>query len=540
MIHTHLSRGSKEADTSCIVRPFQFFSPRGCNSRVTSVKFHPTKICSSLKGGNRDGYFWYEARRDARHLRPGLSPLICKKKTMGRFNVGIKTKTENLAGGRAFKMGTKEELLHAVLTTFLTNKFYETGDDRLSRIQALIAGVPADFVAKLAVVSRKEFHLRSVFHALVGELSKIHRGDDLVRKVIEKGVERPDDLTEIAGYLEGKLSKQVKRGMRRAILKFSPYSIAKYRMEGKKIKLVDIFNLVHPKPQFASEEQKVAWKALMEGKLISTDTWESRLSSGEDKRKVWRDMVLEKKIGYMALLRNLRNIESQADEETKKAAASMISDRGQVKKSKQLPFRFYKAYSNVSELLFTNAIAQAMEYSVDNVPDIDGLTLIGVDTSGSMSGDPIEKASIIASALIKKSNCDVMLYDTKIQSVNFNSIDSVIGNSWKIQKLAQGGGTKTSLVFYYAHQTGKKYKRIIILSDNESWDEYSVQSVYNEYRKENDCYVYAIDIEGYGTTDVKGKMVEHIGGFSERIFDFILAKEKGTQTLLDYVEKYEI
>lgn len=435
-------------------------------------------------------------------------------------------------------MVSKQELLHAVLTTFLTNKFYETGDDRIDRIQALIGNVPAEFVAKLAVVARKEFHLRSVFHALIGELSKNHRGDNLIMKAIEKGVERPDDLTEIAGYLKGKLSKQVKRGMRHAILKFSPYSLAKYRMEGKSISLVDIFNLVHPNPKFASDEQKIAWKALIEGKLISKDTWESRLSSGEDKKKVWRDLILENKIGYMALLRNLRNIEAQADEETKEAAAKMISDREQVKKSKQLPFRFYKAYSNVSERLFTNAIAQAMEHSVENVPDLDGLTLIGIDSSGSMSGGPIEKASILAAALIKKSNCDVMLYDTNIQSVNFNSIDSVIGNAEKIQKLAEGGGTETSLVFQYAKRTGKKYKRVIILSDNESWNEYSVQSVYREYKKENDCFVYAIDVEGYGTKDITGNKVEHICGFSERIFDFILAIEKGTETLEKYVENY--
>ena len=459
---------------------------------------------------------------------------------MGRFNVGINNRTENIAGGKAFKMGSKQELLHAVLTTFLTNKFYETGDDRIARIQALIGNVPAEFVAKLAVVARKEFHLRSVFHALIGELSKNHRGDNLIMEAFEKGVERPDDLTEIAGYLEGKLSKQVKRGMRHAMLKFSPYSIAKYRMDGKKIKLVDIFNLVHPKPQFASEEQKVAWKALMEGKLVNTDTWESRLSSGEDKSKVWRDMILEKKIGYMALLRNLRNIESQADDETKEVASKMIADKEQVKKSKQLPFRFYKAYSNVSERLFTNAIAQAMEYSVDNVPDLDGLTLIGIDTSGSMSGDPIEKASILASALIKKSNCDVMLYDTNIRPANFNSIDSVMGNAEKIQKLAQGGGTETSLVFQYAHHTGKKYKRIIILSDNESWNEYSVQSIYAEYKKENDCYVYAVDIEGYGTKDITGEKVEHLCGFSERLFDFMLATERGIDTLEKYIDNYEL
>lgn len=465
---------------------------------------------------------------------------------MTRFNrASVSSKTINKAGGFAFSLKPAQELVHAVLTTFLTNKFYETGDDRLTRIQALIKEVPAPFVAKLAVIARKEFHLRSVFHALVGELSKVHRGDDLVRRAIEKGVERPDDLTEIAAYLEGKLPKQVKRGMRRAILKFKPYSLAKYRMEGKKYKLVDIFNLVHPNSNFASEEQKLAWKALVDGTLKSDDTWEARLSSGEDKKKVWHDLVLEQKIGYMALLRNLRNIEEQGDEETKKKAATIIADAEEVKRSKQLPFRFYNAYENVTSRQFHDAIAKAMEHSVANAPDIAGETLVGIDCSGSMSGDPIQKASILAAALIKKGNCDVVLYDDKTRRVSFNSLDSVISNAQKIQSLADGGGTETALVFKEATAIGKKYDRIIILSDNESWKEsyyggHSVQKAYEQYRTFNDCYIYAIDIEGYGTTDVKGGKVEHIGGFSERIFDFMLAKERGLETLEQYINEYEL
>lgn len=466
---------------------------------------------------------------------------------MGRFNAGVKgsSKATNLAGGKAFSMKPKQELLHAVLTTFLSDKFYESGNDRIARIKLLVSKVPADFAAKLAVVARKEFHLRAVSHLLVGELSKVHRGDSLVMKAIKKAVERPDDLTEIAAYLEGKLPKQVKRGFRHAILKFSPYSLAKYRMENKDIKLVDIFNLVHPKPEFATPEQKEAWKALMEGKLISTDTWESRLSSGEDKAKVWRDLVVEDKIGYMALLRNLRNIEKQATPETQAQAAKMIADPERVKKSKQLPFRFYNAYQNVTTREMRDAVAKAMEHAVANVPDLDGTTLVAVDCSGSMNGDPLQKASILAAALLKKANCDVILYDTDVYETKFNSLDSVMSNAMEIQRLAHGGGTETSLVFQYAKANGKPYKRIIILSDNESWSESyyhsrGVQAFYEDYRKQNDCYVYAIDIEGYGTKDVKGGKVEHICGFSERIFDFMLALETGIATLEKHVDEYEL
>lgn len=463
---------------------------------------------------------------------------------MSRFNTKApSTKTENLAGGVAFKHDTKTELVHAVLTTFLENKFYESGDARAKRIVQLVSGVSADFVARLAVIARTEFNLRSVSHLLLGELSKVAHGTDLVKRAVEKAVVRPDDMTEVTSYLEGKLSKQLKRGFRRAILKFSPYQLAKYRMEGKKVKLVDIFNLVHPKVQFASEEQKKAWEMLMKGELKSEETWESRLSSGEDKAKVWKDLVMEEKIGYMALLRNLRNIEQQADEMTQEKAAQMICDEALVRKSRQLPFRFFNAYENVSTRQMHNAIAKALDISVSNVPELSGQTLIGIDTSGSMSGECIKKASMLAAALIKKANCDVVLYDTSVKQVTFNSLDSVMSNAEKIQRLAMGGGTETSLVFKAAAKIGTKYSRIIILSDNESWNDgyRGVQGHYNEYAKLNpDCFVYAIDIQGYGTKDVTGDKVEHLCGFSERIFDFMLTKERGIENLTNYIENYNL
>lgn len=463
---------------------------------------------------------------------------------MSRFNESVVSeKVENLAGGKAFKMNAKQELVHAVLTSFLEDKFYESGNARINRIVNLIQQCPDEFVAKLAAVARKEFHLRSVFHVLVAELSKKHKGDDLVKKVIQYS-ERPDDLTEIAAYLDGKLPKQVKRGFRHALLKFSPYQLAKYRAQDKKVKMVDLFNLVHPNPTFASVEQVEAWNKLMNGELKNTETWESRLSSGEDKEQVWADMVLESKIGYMALLRNLRNIEEQGNLPTKLFAATLISDEQAVKKSKQLPFRFWNAYKNVKDRIFNDAIAKAMDISVNNVPSLDGKTLVAIDVSGSMSGQTIEKAAVLGAALIKKNDADVILYDTAVRAIKFNSLDSVVSNTEKIIKNATGGGTQTSLVFEYAMNSGVAYDRIIILSDNESWSESyygsSVQHVYEKYRKTNDCFVYAVDIQGYGTKDIKSNKVEHICGFSERIFDFMAANERGLDTLENYIDSFEL
>lgn len=450
---------------------------------------------------------------------------------MSRFNEKKEgTKTTNVAGGIAYSHSDEMALIVASVTTFLEDKFYESKSKRLKRIQELCHKVDHEFLGKLAVMARRDCHMRSVSHVLIGELARLHRGDDLVKRVMLAAVERPDDLTEIVSYLGKPLPKQVKRGIRHALLKFSPYQLAKYRMEDKKVKLVDLFNLAHPNAAHATEEQEQAWKDLIQGKLKSTDTWESRLSSGEDKATVWKDLIEKKKLGYMALLRNLRNIDQQADEVTKRKACEMISNREEVKKSKQLPFRFFNAFEHVTNQRMLEAIAQALEYSLDNVPHFEGTTLIAVDGSGSMGGEPIKKASIFAAALMKANDADLILYDTQVKESKTLRMNPVLTIAREIQAQANGGGTNTSLVFQYAYQTKKKYDRIIILSDNESWADYGggTNATYNMYRREtgNDPFVYAIDLAGHGTKDVAGGRVFHLAGWSEKMFDFMKWIEK--------------
>lgn len=460
---------------------------------------------------------------------------------MSKFNEKKETnKTTNLAGGKAFKRSPEMELIFASLTTFLGDKFYESGEERSNRIENLVASCNPEFVAKLAVVARTEFHLRSVSHLLIGKLSKIHRGDDLVRRAMKKAVIRPDDMTEIVAYVGKPIPKQVKRGIRASLPKFSRYQLAKYRMENKKVSLVDLFNLAHPKPRTA--EQKKDWKDLMTGKLKNTETWEAKKSAGGN----FKELVLEGKIPYMALLRNLRNIDEENDELVIKKACKMISDRDSVKKSKQLPFRFWTAYMNVDNQKMRDAISQAMEHSLDNVPKFDGKTLVAVDCSGSMGGRPIEIASVFASALAKANGADVVLYSEEKENFRYVSGMPILAMAEKIQSEAEMGGTNTSLVF----QTDKKYDRVIILSDNESWQDshyhwgsegFGTQATYNTYKKETGCdpFVYAVDIEGYGTSDVKGNKVFHLTGWSDKMFDFMKHIEKSDE-LIEYVKAVEL
>lgn len=481
---------------------------------------------------------------------------------MARFNKKLdknRKKTTNLAGGVAFEMSEKQELVHAVLTTFLEDKFYESSDERIERINELVGGIDPEFTARLAAFARTQFNMRSASHLLIASLDEQWAtGDDLIKRAIVASAVRPDDLTEIASATiseDGVLSKQVKRGIRNALLKFDRYQLAKYRGENKQISLVDLFNLTHPKVQHASKEQAQAWDDLINGNLKSTDTWETKISaskSEEEKKENWEELVLSGKIGYMALLRNLNNLlSSGVSKEVISAAAQRLSDPEQVKKSRQLPFRFYTAYQMVKgNKELSDAISYALDISVSNAPSFDGDVLIAIDGSGSMDGEPIEIATIFGATLYKNSkDVDLITFSGDATEWHGNSRMPVVNITEDIIRTLEFGGTNTSSVFEWAaRQSNKDYKNIIIISDSESWQDSSwyyrdrggTQQALNNYRKKTDSNpnVYCIDVQGYGTTDLQDNKVTHFTGWSDKILTFMQRMNDGS--LVQTISEYEL
>ena len=118
--------------------------------------------------------------------------------------------------------------------------------------------------------------------------------------------------------------------------------------------LVDLFNWTHPKPQHANDEQKQAWAELIKGNLKSFGTWETELSNApeEEKTKKWETLIREDKLGYMALLRNLNNlIKNDVAEDVIYLAIKKLTDKEEVARSKQLPFRSLSVVSGVEPVV---------------------------------------------------------------------------------------------------------------------------------------------------------------------------------------------
>lgn len=471
---------------------------------------------------------------------------------MSRFNTASNTKTVNLAGGEAYSQSAELELVSILLTSFANDQFYRSANDTFERLKQLIAQCDKKFVGQAAIYARTKFGMRSISHVVASELAKHITGEPWAKDFYDKIVYRPDDMMEILAYhteKNGKVPNSIKKGFALAFNRFTKYDLAKYRAAGKSFKLVDVVNLVHPVPV---EKNADAINALIKGELRSFDTWESELTQAgqaaanedekaEFKKDVWVRLVTEKKIGYFALLRNLRNIIEQAPEVIEQAIETLTTE-AVIKKSLVLPFRFTTAYEEIEKLTKGKivrdvlvALNKAVDISVSNVPKFDGDTLVALDVSGSMSGKPSQIGSLFAAVLVKSNNADFILFDDDARYGNINPTDSTI--TLAKQMRFNGGGTNFHSIFIRA---GRKYDRIVILSDMQGWVGHDTPAKeFNEYKQRtgSDPFVYSFDLNSYGSLQFPEKNVFAIAGFSEKIFDVMKLMETDKNALINTIKQ---
>lgn len=485
---------------------------------------------------------------------------------MSKFNKSVvgTNKTTNKSGHIAYAMADKPKLVTQVLTSFFgENKYYgDTTNDLIVTANAVLKSDPK-FVANLARYARKEMHLRSVSHALTALIAYNVESKPYIKEVVADVVERADDITEIlACYLDmfGKpIANGLKKALGKALLKFNEYQISKYNGGSKAVKFKDILKLVHTKPQ--NDEQQKLFNEIINDTLPVAERWETELSTKGNTKEVWEKLIAENKVGYMAMLRNLRNI-INANPSNIDKVYSKLADKEQVLRSKQLPFRFFAAYrelgnvANAGSKVF-DVLETAIEYSIENMPKLQGKTVIAIDTSGSMSDTISAKSKVrcddiakLLAVMAAKICDDVIIYnfDRRIEKLTYSSKGGIIEKALSIRNL--GGGTDITLPLGEMVDKGIQADRLIILSDNEINGNWNSRGWYNtstcqtyadRYRNtiNKDLWVHAIDLQGYGTQQFIGKNTNILAGWSERLLEFINLAEQGIDNQVKYIENYK-
>lgn len=473
--------------------------------------------------------------------------------------------TTNYEGGLAFNLSLEKDLyLRVASCLFGEPKFYTDGNpDELLEILRNTLIVNPEYVLKLAVHTRNTLNLRTVSAVILAEASLIPESKPYVQKYAPYIIKRVDELTDVVAWVQhmignignhskkGSLPAGLKKGLADCFANFNEYQFGKYKATNKSVKLKDVVRLVHPKP--ADDNRSALYKRILTDTLEIPDTWETYISKNGSTKENWEYII--PKMGYMAILRNLRNFLDY--DVNLDPVIKILTNQEAIKKSKQFPFRFFSAYREIDEhdnihtSKVLDALEVAMDISVQNLPTLAGTTAIFADVSSSMVS-PLSSKSKVRCVDISKMFLSIahqicnmpitMTFAGNVYPVNLLKRNGVISNMKSIS--FTGGQTDGWKTVRYLRDNNTKVDRIILLSDMQCYGESSVAKELELYRHviNPDVYFYPIDLTGYGTSQVPENDPKTclIGGWSEKVFDFIPLYESNIMDAVEKIKSYEL
>lgn len=301
------------------------------------------------------------------------------------------------------------------------------------------------------------------------------RGSGLISEFSSQILKRTDEAAVQLAYQVQVYGKPIPNALKKSWKKFlenrSEYDLAKYRMENRKFKTVDVVNLVRA---FSPEIDK-----LMKGnlKLSVEDTWEALISAKGSSTETWNEAV--PLMGHMALLRNLRNLhQNNVSPET--YLDKLVNT---AKNGKQLPFRYFTAYSQMKDTGVSgsvlDAIENCMEISIGELPKFSGKVMSLCDNSGSAHGTTTSslgtvKVSDIANltaVLTGKASDDgyIGVFGDDLKTMPIRKNESVFSQVEKANKLGRniGQGTENGIWLFFKEAIDKKnhWDHIFVYSD---------------------------------------------------------------------------
>ena len=558
---------------------------------------------------------------------------------MAKFNEKKMAKqptVKNFMNEDAFLLKPKEEFISSIMTTFLSKdgSYYESSNEEVNRILSLLEKIDPLFACKAAIYARENGNMRSISHLLGAALAKYISGQEYAKRFYNRLIVRPDDMSEIVSAyasLNGmslneikKIPNSIKKGFKEALERLDAYQLDKYKMKNRSVSMIDLIRLFHPK---GNQKNAEAFKRLVNGEslegLYETKILEKEMTKAgqltknatEDEKKEAKHEAISEILGnvkgmpIMNLIRNLRNIILYAPDKVEDACAQLrIKDK--ILKSRLLPFRFATAYAEVEKMIWgksntdtaiafesdkakdeltkaqfdslkrsvLDALEDAIQYSVENIPELEGNVAILVDHSGSCRGDAGGSSAVSAfsqtsTAMIgnlfgsmmayRQKNVYVGLFGDELIDVpmdrNMKMLDF---NKMSFNKGAYCGvGTEAGIYDFMRKciDEKKKVDNVVVFSDCQigsgersftPW--YGMKGsdrgqhfheLFKEFKKLNPmCNWIVVNLRQSGGTSVfdKSMRILNISGWSEKIFDVIKSNCKGWDAVIKEIEAIEI
>lgn len=489
-----------------------------------------------------------------------------------------KADTVNEAGGTAYRMSPEHALAQLAATCTFGGSYYIGAEQELSTVLSVAKKVSPDYVAKTAVFARQRGFMKDMPALLLCQLMTSEEGLNLIPKVWPRIVDNGRMLRGFFKILWSDVTGRHNVGSRVRNLVHKmfddvPAHVLFRWSVGNDPSLVDVIKMIHPKPKDSEKEalygyllgkghdaealpplvkQFEAFKAYKAGKGAAVPVpavpFQMVDSLGLNAAE-WSELF--KSGGWHFVRMNLNTAARQGVLKSAKLVdliATRLRDAEAIHKSRVFPYQLLAAYTAASAMpvKITNALHDALEISLDNVPQMEGDLAVCIDTSGSMSCPAtgyrgsatsavrcVDVAGLVAAALLRKNpdGTTVVPFDTDVRRVRVDPRDSVMTNARKLA--LNGGGTNCACALKYLNAQKHKGNLVVYVSDNEAWVESRYALYYGgtgmatewkAYKKRNPAAkLVNINIVANTTSQMPEgqKDIYQIGGFSDSVFTLI-------------------
>ena len=500
----------------------------------------------------------------------------------------IKTDTYNEAGGIAYTLTPKQQLAQLAATGCLNNTYYADAQSQLDQVLKLAESLDAEFIAKTAVYARQKGFMKDMPALLLAVLAQ--KDVNMLARVFDQVVDNGKMLRNFAQIIRSgavgrkSFGNRPKKLMQTWLLTATEKQLLNAAI-GNSPSLADVVKMVHPKPR---EAWRAAWFAWLIGKPYDREALPPITRAFEDYKQSHQGALpnvpfqmltaLDLNSGDWAQIacngswqqvrQNLNTFlrhEVFAKSKNIKMVAEKLRDETAIARARVLPYQLLTAYQATSNQMpseIREALQDAMETAVQNVPAIQGKVVVCPDVSGSMHSSVtghrgsatsktrcIDIAALVSAAMLRTNpQARVIPFERITVNVQLNPRDSIMTNAQKLANIG-GGGTACSAPLAMLNREKADVDLVIIVSDNESWADREQWGGKTGLMKEWDILkqrcpeakLVCLDIQPYTTAQAQNRHdILNIGGFSDQVFSLIgsfAERGMGTDFWVEEIEK---
>ena len=500
--------------------------------------------------------------------------------------------TRNEAGGIAYTLTPKQQLAQLAATGCLNSTYYADAQDQLEQVLELAKNLNAEFIAKTAVYARQKGFMKDMPALLLAALAQ--KDVNMLARVFDQVADNGKMLRNFAQIIRSgavgrkSFGNRPKKLMQTWLLTATEKQLLNAAV-GNAPSLADVVKMVHPKPR---EAWRAAWFAWLIGKPYDREALPPITRAFEDYKQSRQGALpdvpfqmltaLELNSGDWAQIarngswqqvrQNLNTFLRHgvfAKSKNIKMVAEKLRDQTAIRRARVLPYQLLTAYQATSEKMpfeIREALQDAMETAVQNVPAIRGKVVVCPDVSGSMHSPAtgyrgsatsktrcIDIAALVSAAMLRTNpQARVIPFEQITVNVQLNPRDSIMTNAQKLANIG-GGGTACSAPLALLNREKADVDLVVIVSDNESWADYEQQwggktSLMKEWdilkQRCPEAKLVCLDIQPYTTVQVQNRCdILNVGGFSDQVFTLIgsfAEQGMGADFWVEEIEKTEL